>query len=171
MTTVGFDHPLYVLPFDHRGSFQTTMFGWNGALSPEQTAQIAAAKQVIYDGFRAAVAAGVPKAKAAILVDEPGVVLGHRGLRQADVVLASAADGVGARREREGAVGDLASHDLQRSYREVGPALRAAYVRTFGCGSAPRAGHRARSCPKPPGPSMPQSTLERPSTRRSRRSC
>src|SRR5206468_1061396 len=42
MTTVGFDHPLYVLPFDHRGSFQTTMFGWNGALSPEQTAQIAA---------------------------------------------------------------------------------------------------------------------------------
>jgi 5-dehydro-2-deoxygluconokinase len=46
------------------------MFGWTGALTPEQTAQIAAAKQVIYDGFKAAVAAGVPKAKAAILVDE-----------------------------------------------------------------------------------------------------
>jgi 5-dehydro-2-deoxygluconokinase len=46
------------------------MFGWKGALSPEQTAQIAAAKQVIYDGFRAAVAAGVPKDKAGILVDE-----------------------------------------------------------------------------------------------------
>jgi len=28
MTTVGFDRPLYVLPFDHRGSFQTKMFGW-----------------------------------------------------------------------------------------------------------------------------------------------
>src|SRR5882762_4108516 len=70
MTTVGFDRPLYVLPFDHRGSFQTKMFGWKGALSPEQTAQIAAAKQVIYDGFRAAVASGVPMDRAGILVDE-----------------------------------------------------------------------------------------------------
>ena len=70
MTIVGFDHPLYVLPFDHRGSFQTKMFGWKGAPSPEQTAQIAVAKQVIYDGFRAAIAAGVPKDKAGILVDE-----------------------------------------------------------------------------------------------------
>ena len=70
MTSVGFDQPLYVLPFDHRGSFQTKMFGWSGALSLEQTAQIAAAKQLIYDGFRAAVAAGVPKDKAGILVDE-----------------------------------------------------------------------------------------------------
>jgi myo-inositol catabolism protein IolC len=70
MTTVGFDQPLYILPFDHRGSFQTKMFGWNGALSTEQTAQIAAAKQVIYDGFRVAVTAGVPKANAGILVDE-----------------------------------------------------------------------------------------------------
>jgi myo-inositol catabolism protein IolC len=68
--TLGFDRPLYVLPFDHRGSFETGMFGWKGALTPEQTAQIAGAKQVIYDGFKAAVTAGVPKQKAAILVDE-----------------------------------------------------------------------------------------------------
>jgi myo-inositol catabolism protein IolC len=68
--TVGYDRPLYVMPFDHRGSFQTKMFGWKGALSPEQTAEIAASKQVIYDGFKAAVAAGVPKEKAGILVDE-----------------------------------------------------------------------------------------------------
>ncbi len=46
------------------------MFGWNGALTAEQTAQIAEAKRVIYDGFKAAVAAGVPKQNAAILVDE-----------------------------------------------------------------------------------------------------
>ncbi len=70
MMTQGFDQPLYVLPFDHRGSFETGMFGWKGALNPEQTAQIAEAKQVIYDGFKAAVAAGVPKHNAAILVDE-----------------------------------------------------------------------------------------------------
>src|SRR5262245_57885730 len=67
---LGYNKPLYILPFDHRGSFQTGMFGWKGLLSPEQTAQIAAAKQVIYDGFKAAVAAGVAKERAGILVDE-----------------------------------------------------------------------------------------------------
>ncbi len=68
--TIGFDKPLYVLPFDHRGSFVTKMFRWSGDLTAEQTAEIAAAKQVIYEGLRAAVAGGVPKEKAGILVDE-----------------------------------------------------------------------------------------------------
>jgi myo-inositol catabolism protein IolC len=68
--SVGFDKPLYVLPFDHRGTFQEKMFGWKGVLTAAQTAEIAAAKEVIYDAFKAAVAAGVPKAKAGILVDE-----------------------------------------------------------------------------------------------------
>jgi myo-inositol catabolism protein IolC len=70
MTSIGFDKPLYILPFDHRGSFQTKMFGWKGALTAEQTAEIAAAKRVIYDGFQAAVQDGVPEKKAGILVDE-----------------------------------------------------------------------------------------------------
>ena len=70
MKTPGFDKPLYILPFDHRGSFQTKLFGWTGALTPEQTAQIAASKQVIYDAFRAAISSGVPEHKAGILVDE-----------------------------------------------------------------------------------------------------
>ena len=52
MKTLGFDKPLYILPFDHRGSFQTKMFGWKGALTPGQTAEIAAAKQVIYPMHR-----------------------------------------------------------------------------------------------------------------------
>jgi len=68
--THGYDKPLYFLPFDHRGSFKTGMFGWKGPITPEQTAQIAATKQVIYEGFKTAVAAGVHKEKAAILVDE-----------------------------------------------------------------------------------------------------
>ena len=68
--TVGFDQPLYLLPFDHRESFETKLFGWEGALSAAQTAEIAAAKQVIYDGFETAVAGGAPKKHAAILVDE-----------------------------------------------------------------------------------------------------
>jgi 5-dehydro-2-deoxygluconokinase len=39
-------------------------------LSDAQTAEIASAKKVIYDGFQSALAAGVPKEKAGILVDE-----------------------------------------------------------------------------------------------------
>lgn len=66
----GFTKPLYILPFDHRGSFETGMFGWHGELNPAQTSDIAAAKQVIYDGFQKAIADGVPREKAGILVDE-----------------------------------------------------------------------------------------------------
>ncbi len=68
--TVGYDKPLYILPFDHRGSFQSGLFGWKGNLTAEQTAEIGAAKQVVYDGFKKAVADGVPRDKAGILVDE-----------------------------------------------------------------------------------------------------
>ena len=68
--TIGYDKPLYIMPFDHRGSFAEKLFGWKGALSADQTAQIAAAKQIIYDGFLAAVSGGVPEDKAGILVDE-----------------------------------------------------------------------------------------------------
>jgi myo-inositol catabolism protein IolC len=80
---VGFDQPLYIQPFDHRGSFQTKMFGWKGKLTWEQTAEIAAAKQVIYDGFKAAVAAGVSKEKTGILVDEQfGAAIFHHAAAQ-----------------------------------------------------------------------------------------
>jgi myo-inositol catabolism protein IolC len=70
MTIRGYQKPLYILPFDHRGSFETGMFGWKGALNAEQTAQIAAAKQVIYEGFQQALAQGAPRQKGGILVDE-----------------------------------------------------------------------------------------------------
>jgi myo-inositol catabolism protein IolC len=68
--TLGYDKPLYVLPFDHRGTFSKNMFGWKEPLSPEQTGQIAAIKQVIYDAFKASVAGGVAKERSGILVDE-----------------------------------------------------------------------------------------------------
>lgn len=68
--SVGFDKPLYILPFDHRGSFSKGLFGWEGKLTAEQTAEVAAAKAVVYDGFKAALAGGVQPATAGILVDE-----------------------------------------------------------------------------------------------------
>ena len=67
---LGFDRPLYILPFDHRSSFELELFGWKGELTAEQTAQVAETKAAIYDGFKAAVAEGVPKERAGILVDE-----------------------------------------------------------------------------------------------------
>src|SRR5262245_45013889 len=70
MKTIGYNKPLYIQPFDHRGSFATKMFGWRGNLTPEQSAEIASMKRVIFDGFKAAVEAGAPKDKAGILVDE-----------------------------------------------------------------------------------------------------
>jgi myo-inositol catabolism protein IolC len=66
----GFDRPLYLMPFDHRETFVTRMFGWHGAPTAEQTAQITDLKHVIYEGFTAAIAAGAPKERAGVLVDE-----------------------------------------------------------------------------------------------------
>jgi myo-inositol catabolism protein IolC len=68
--SIGYDKPLYVLPFDHRATFSKNMFGWKGELTAEQAAEISAVKQVIYDAFQQAVAGGVPKDRAGILVDE-----------------------------------------------------------------------------------------------------
>lgn len=70
MKPLGYDQPLYFLPFDHRRSFQTKLFGWTGELSADQVSQVASAKQVIYDGFIAGIRLGVPQQKAAILTDE-----------------------------------------------------------------------------------------------------
>jgi len=66
----GYDKPLYILPFDHRHSYEEGLFHWHEPLTPEQVAEVAASKQVIYAGFKAAIAAGMDKDRAGILVDE-----------------------------------------------------------------------------------------------------
>jgi len=68
--TFGYDKPLYILPFDHRRSYGSEVFGFKEPMTPEQMAQIAASKQVIYDGFKKGVESGVAKDRAGILVDE-----------------------------------------------------------------------------------------------------
>ncbi len=67
---LGYNKPLYLLPFDHRHSYITGMFHFTLPLNAEQHAAVSASKQVIYDGFRTAVEHGLPKARAGILVDE-----------------------------------------------------------------------------------------------------
>ena len=69
--TRGYGKPLYVLPFDHRHSYVTGLFHWRQPLTPEQVAEVSASKQVIYDGFNAAVATDRElRARSGILVDE-----------------------------------------------------------------------------------------------------
>lgn len=61
---------MYILPFDHRGSFEKGLFGLEGDPTPEQTERVADAKRVVYEGLLAAIAGGVPIENAALLVDE-----------------------------------------------------------------------------------------------------
>ncbi|MBA3728468.1 MAG: DUF2090 domain-containing protein [Actinobacteria bacterium] len=67
---LGYDKNLYILAFDHRGSFQKKMLGIAGDPSPEETERISDAKAVIFDGFREAIAQGAPREEAGLLVDE-----------------------------------------------------------------------------------------------------
>jgi myo-inositol catabolism protein IolC len=67
---LGYDKSLYILAFDHRGSFQKKMFGITEEPTPEQTDTISDAKRVIYEGWLRALDEGVPKESAGILVDE-----------------------------------------------------------------------------------------------------
>ena len=66
----GYDQTLYILAFDHRGSFQTKFFGIEGEPDPEQTAMIADAKHLIFEGLQQAVAAGADASVTGVLVDE-----------------------------------------------------------------------------------------------------
>jgi 5-dehydro-2-deoxygluconokinase len=68
---LGFTRDLFIMPFDHRGSFQEKLFGIKGRQPTEtETQEIASYKKLIFEGFKKAIAAGVPKDKAGILVDE-----------------------------------------------------------------------------------------------------
>ena len=67
---IGYYRPLYILPFDHRASFEKGLFGFSAPLTAEPTARVAASKQVVYDGLKLALTKGVPREAAGILVDE-----------------------------------------------------------------------------------------------------
>jgi 5-dehydro-2-deoxygluconokinase len=68
--TLGYDGKLFILAFDHRGSFQKKMFGISGDPTPDEIAKIVDAKSVIFDGFTRALSDGAPADASGILVDE-----------------------------------------------------------------------------------------------------
>jgi myo-inositol catabolism protein IolC len=68
--TLGYDQKLYILAFDHRGSFQKKFFGIQGEPDAEQTAIIADAKHLIFEGMLQAVGSGADASVTGVLVDE-----------------------------------------------------------------------------------------------------
>jgi myo-inositol catabolism protein IolC len=67
---LGYDRDLFILAFDHRGSFQKKLVGIEGTPSEEETRRIVDAKTVIFEGFLRALDLGVPGDAAGVLVDE-----------------------------------------------------------------------------------------------------
>lgn len=120
----GYDQALYLLPFDHRASFQARMFGWKSPLSAAQAAEVADAKRVIYEGFTAALAAGVPREKAGILTDEQFGAAVLRDAAAAGVTSACAAEKSG-QEEFEFEYGD----DFARHIEAFDPTFSKALVR------------------------------------------
>jgi myo-inositol catabolism protein IolC len=69
-SALGYEQNLYILAFDHRGSFQKKLLGISGVPNPEEGRRISDAKKVIFEGFQQAVADGAPKENSGLLVDE-----------------------------------------------------------------------------------------------------
>src|SRR3954466_7337467 len=67
---LGYDGKLFILAFDHRGSFQKKMFGIEGDPSEEQTQTISDAKHLIFEGMLAAAEKGLDEEASGVLVDE-----------------------------------------------------------------------------------------------------
>jgi 5-dehydro-2-deoxygluconokinase len=86
---LGYDRTLFILAFDHRGSFRSKMFGIKGEPTAEEHARLLDAKRLVWDGFRSAVESGAaPAGDAGILVDEEMGAAIAREARAAGVPLA-----------------------------------------------------------------------------------
>lgn len=67
---LGYDGKLYILAFDHRGSFQKKMFGIAGDPTPQEAETISDAKRLIFEGVLEAVSLGAEAGATGVLVDE-----------------------------------------------------------------------------------------------------
>lgn len=69
-SNLGYQKDLFILAFDHRGSFMSKLFGIKDREpSAQEAAMVSDYKKVIYEGFQKAVRNGVAKSTAGILVD------------------------------------------------------------------------------------------------------
>ncbi len=68
---LGYPKNLFVLPFDHRSSFEKGLFGIEDRIAnADEVEQISDYKRMIYQGLLKAIGSGVPKESTAILVDQ-----------------------------------------------------------------------------------------------------
>jgi myo-inositol catabolism protein IolC len=68
--TLGYDKPLYMLAFDHRGSFQRSLLGIEGIPNAAEADRISDAKRILYEAFELVVDNGVDREALGLLVDE-----------------------------------------------------------------------------------------------------
>lgn len=68
--TLGYDKPLYLVAFDHRGSFEHDLFGASGPVSAQVREGIIKVKEIIFDAYVRALAEGAPRTVCGVLVDE-----------------------------------------------------------------------------------------------------
>jgi myo-inositol catabolism protein IolC len=61
---------LYILSFDHRGSFKKGLMGIAGEPTQDERRRISELKALIYDGFERAIADGAPQDSCGVLIDE-----------------------------------------------------------------------------------------------------
>src|SRR5215217_2270070 len=67
---MGYEGKLYILAFDHRGSFQKKWFGLGDEITQEHTDRITDAKTLIYEGVELALGHGAAASLTGALVDE-----------------------------------------------------------------------------------------------------
>ena len=92
---LGYQRDLYLLAFDHRGSFQKQLLGISGTPTREEAARIADTKTLIFDGFLEAQATGNLGDGAGILVDEEFGTSVARRAKELGIVLAMPAEASG----------------------------------------------------------------------------
>jgi myo-inositol catabolism protein IolC len=68
--TLGYDKPLYMLAFDHRGSFQKDLLGIVGTPNPAEADRVSDAKRILFEAFELTLRNGVDRQSLGLLVDE-----------------------------------------------------------------------------------------------------
>jgi myo-inositol catabolism protein IolC len=86
--TLGYGKPLYLMAFDHRGSFEKDLFGASEPVPPDVRDGIIKVKEIIFDAHRQALADGAPREFCGVLVDEQFGAGVARQAKAASVVLA-----------------------------------------------------------------------------------
>ena len=92
---LGYDGTLYIVAFDHRGSFQKQLFGITGESSEEDVERVADAKRVIWAGVQRALDKGASPEITGALVDEQFGADIARAAKERGLVLAMPAEASG----------------------------------------------------------------------------